>query len=146
MPNSSGCVSLLPQESTATAANKTKGQLCKAVSGPVASTAKAVDANWWGQQARLRVVFDKFSFLPDHEHIAVEAHPTVSPALLVTELMNASQEFAFENFPENVRVGPMPNDPLGKPAGFQGRRKTYCRSTFKPNGLRTCEIPTARRF
>ncbi|MDZ4848255.1 MAG: IS200/IS605 family transposase [Pirellulaceae bacterium] len=67
-----------------------------------AEAAKAIVANWRDQQARLRVVFDKFSFLPDHVHIAVEVHPTVSPTLLVTKLMNASQEFAFENFPENV--------------------------------------------
>jgi len=179
--------SLQPQESTATAASKTKGQLCRAVSEQVSSNqktfargyfaatvgtstanevknyldtqsehhgydrrpqppthvavfvrdaatpellatdhavtslrfhivlatwkrqgvftseaAKAVVANWRDQQAKLRVVFDKFSFLPDHVHIAVEVHPTVSPALLVTKLMNVSQEFAFENFPENV--------------------------------------------
>lgn len=64
--------------------------------------AKAVSAHWRGQQARLRVVFEKFSFLPDHVHILVEMHPTVSPALLVIELMNAAQEFVFENFPGNV--------------------------------------------
>ena len=63
---------------------------------------KAVVANWREQQAGLRVVFDKFSFLPDHVHIAVEVHPTVSPALLVTKVMNSSQEFVFENFAENV--------------------------------------------
>jgi len=67
-----------------------------------AEAAKAIAANWQDQQARLRVVFDKFSFLPDHVHIAVEVHPTVSPAQLVTELMNASQDFAFKNFAENV--------------------------------------------
>ena len=67
-----------------------------------AEAARAIDAHWRNQQARLRVVFDKFCFLPDHVHIAVEVHPTVSPARLVTELMNASQDFAFENFPENV--------------------------------------------
>jgi len=67
-----------------------------------AEAAKAMDAHWRDQQVRLRVVFDKFSFLPDHVHIAVEVHPTVSPARLVIELINASQEFAFENFPENV--------------------------------------------
>ncbi len=126
-------VSLQPQESTATAASKNKGQLCKAVGEQVSSNqksftrgyavtslkfhivlatwkrqgvftaevARAIDAHWRDQQARLRVVFDKF-FLPDHVHIAVEVHPTASPARLVTELMNASQVFAFENFPENV--------------------------------------------
>jgi REP element-mobilizing transposase RayT len=64
--------------------------------------AKALVAHWRDQQSRWRVAFDRFSFLPDHVHIAVEVHPTVSPAWLMTELMNASQAIAFETFPENL--------------------------------------------
>ena len=67
-----------------------------------AEAAKAMDAHWRDQQTRLRVVSDKFSFLPDHVHIAVEVDPTVSPAVSVTQLLNASQEYAFENFPETM--------------------------------------------
>jgi putative transposase len=41
---------------------------------------------------------DKVSFLPDHVHIAVSVHPKVSPAVVVCELMNSSQEFMWQQF------------------------------------------------
>ena len=47
---------------------------------------------WLKLQARLRMALIKVSFAPDHVHVALRAHPAVSPAEIVVELMNVAQE------------------------------------------------------
>ncbi len=58
----------------------------------------AVAAEWRKLAMSLRAALLKVSFLPDHVHVALRAHPAVSPADLVVELMNAAQQVIFEKF------------------------------------------------
>jgi REP element-mobilizing transposase RayT len=44
----------------------------------------------------------KVSFVPDHVHVAVRAHPAVVPAQVVLELMNRAQHIMWERFPGAV--------------------------------------------
>ena len=60
----------------------------------------AVAALWRKIAMSLRAALLKVSFLPDHVHVALRAHPAVSPADLVVELMNAAQQLIFERFAE----------------------------------------------
>jgi REP element-mobilizing transposase RayT len=60
----------------------------------------AVATEWHKLAISLRAALLKVSFLPDHVHLALRAHPAVSPAGLVMELMNAAQQVIFERFPE----------------------------------------------
>lgn len=53
---------------------------------------KRVAEEWLRLQARWRIALLKVSFLPDHVHLALRLHPAVSPADIVVEMMNASQE------------------------------------------------------
>jgi REP element-mobilizing transposase RayT len=53
---------------------------------------KRVAGRWLEVQRELRLTLLKVSFVPDHVHIAMRLHPTVSPAGAVLKLMNASQE------------------------------------------------------
>ncbi len=57
---------------------------------------RAVAAAW--RNLASRAVLLKASFLPDHVHLAVRAHPSVSPAELVVELMNTAQQVLFDQF------------------------------------------------
>ncbi len=57
-----------------------------------------VAAEWRRFAISLRAALLKVSFLPDHVHLAIRAHPSVSPADLVMELMNAAQIVVFERF------------------------------------------------
>lgn len=59
---------------------------------------RAVAEEWRKLQSSLRVALLKVSFLPDHVHLAVRAHPAVSPAALLVELMNSAQQLMFEKF------------------------------------------------
>jgi putative transposase len=63
---------------------------------------RAVIEAWRQKQANWQLALRKVSFLPDHVHIALRAHPAVSPAALTLELMNAAQRVVFEQFPEVV--------------------------------------------
>jgi putative transposase len=63
---------------------------------------RAVAAAWRKLQTSLNVALIKVSFLPDHLHLALRAHPAVSPAKLAIELMNAAQQVVFEQFPAAV--------------------------------------------
>lgn len=63
---------------------------------------RIVSAEWRKLQTRLKAAFIKVSFLPDHVHLALRTHPSVTPANLTVELMNAAQKVVFEHFPEAV--------------------------------------------
>jgi len=58
----------------------------------------AVATEWRQLVTSLRAALLKVSFLPDHVHMALRAHPAVSPADLVVKLMNAAQQIIFERF------------------------------------------------
>jgi REP element-mobilizing transposase RayT len=60
----------------------------------------------------------KTSFVPDHVHLAVRVHPTVSPADLILELMNGSQEFMWHRYAGSVlRAGV---ERLWQPSAYLG--------------------------
>lgn len=65
-----------------------------------AQEGRAVADEWRQLPMSLRAALLKVSFLPDHVHLAVRAHPAVAPADLVVELMNAAQRVIFDRFPE----------------------------------------------
>jgi REP element-mobilizing transposase RayT len=56
-----------------------------------AKEAEAVAHCWCGLQAQAPFALRKVSFLPDHVHVAVCTHPSLSPGQLVVALMNAAQ-------------------------------------------------------
>lgn len=58
----------------------------------------AVAEAWRKLQPSLRAALLKVSFLPDHVHLALRAHPAVAPAQLALELMNAAQQVIFAEF------------------------------------------------
>lgn len=47
---------------------------------------------WLKIQPELRIALIKVSFVPDHVHVALRGHPSVSPASIVAGLMNAAQQ------------------------------------------------------
>jgi REP element-mobilizing transposase RayT len=69
---------------------------------------------WQGLQNQLRVALIKLSFVPDHVHIAVRAHPSVSPVTIVVALMNAAQEVVQK---EMIHAG---LDRLWQPGAYIG--------------------------
>ncbi len=63
---------------------------------------RAVADEWRKLQKSLRAALIKVSFLPDHAHLAIRAHPAVSPADLAVELMNSAQQVIFDRFADAV--------------------------------------------
>ena len=54
----------------------------------------------------LEATVNKTDFVPDHVHLAVRFHPSVSPAAIVVALINAAEERLWSNFPEAaIRAG-----------------------------------------
>jgi len=53
--------------------------------------ARRVAKAWREFQAHWQVALLKVSFVPDHVHIAIRAHPSVAPSMLITNLMNTAQ-------------------------------------------------------
>ena len=47
---------------------------------------------WLKIQQELRIALIKVSFVPDHVHIALRSHPSVSPAGIAAGLMNSAQQ------------------------------------------------------
>lgn len=64
--------------------------------------AEAVAHCWQCLGRKNGFLLRKVSFVPDHVHVALRVHPTVSPANLVVVLMNAAQEIVFERFGDSV--------------------------------------------
>jgi REP element-mobilizing transposase RayT len=56
------------------------------------SEGRVVTAEWRKLQTKVRMALIKVSFVPDHVHIALRAHPAETPADLIVELMNAAQQ------------------------------------------------------
>ena len=67
-----------------------------------AKEGRAIAAEWQKLQQTTRTALVKVSFVPDHVHIALRAHPAESPADIVARLMNAAQQVVIGDL---VRVG-----------------------------------------
>jgi REP element-mobilizing transposase RayT len=79
---------------------------------------EAIAGRWREIQEEARMVVQKVSFVPDHVHLAVHVHPSVSPAELVTVLMNTAQELCWKDFgPSAVRAG---IERLWQPSAYLG--------------------------
>jgi REP element-mobilizing transposase RayT len=76
--------------------------------------AKCVAERWLALQSQSRFALLKVSFVPDHVHIAMRLHPSLSPADAVVELMNSSQDLMRR---ELVSVG---IDRLWQPSAYIG--------------------------
>ncbi len=63
---------------------------------------EAIASRWREMQDELGIALEKVSFVPDHAHLAVRFHPTVSPASMVVALMSAAQERMRLDFPDAV--------------------------------------------
>jgi len=72
----------------------------KGVFGP--EEAEAVGDRWRQAQGSYAVVLEKVSFVPDHVHVAVRVHPSLSPASIVVTLMNGAQEVVWRDFPNSA--------------------------------------------
>ena len=78
----------------------------------------AVVDRWEELSGELRFLFRKVSFLPDHVHLAMRAHPAVVPADLVLMFLNSSQEIMKDRFDELlIRTG---SPRVWKPSAYIG--------------------------
>lgn len=75
---------------------------------------QAVADGWRNLRITIPVCMRKVSILPDHCHIAIRSHPSVTPAEIVIELMNSAQDVVIN---ELIRVG---LDRLWEPSAYIG--------------------------
>jgi REP element-mobilizing transposase RayT len=80
--------------------------------------ARAVAGSWRELQAEVRFVLTKVSFVPDHAHVAVCLHPSVSPGGLAVSLMNRAQKVIFDNWPNAVITAGV--ERLWQPSAYVG--------------------------
>jgi REP element-mobilizing transposase RayT len=64
--------------------------------------AGAVVSCWKDVEKQHPMLIEKVSFVPDHVHLAVRLHPSLSPASVVLALMNAGQELMWRGFSDSV--------------------------------------------
>lgn len=67
-----------------------------------ADSGRAIADCWKSLENEQKIFVSKVSFVPDHVHLAVEVHSTVSPAELVVVLMNSAQELMWQQFSNDV--------------------------------------------
>lgn len=67
-----------------------------------ADSGQAIADCWKSLECTHKIFVSKVSFVPDHVHIAVEIHSSVSPAELVVLLMNSAQELMWQLFSNDV--------------------------------------------
>ena len=53
---------------------------------------RRIAKSWLKIQPELQIALIKVSFIPDHVHVALRSHPSVSPASIAAALMNAAQQ------------------------------------------------------
>ena len=80
--------------------------------------AEAVTECWEKAAVSWLVGFSKVSFVADHVHVAVRAHPTVVPGQVVLSMLNTSQQLIAERFPHLLVQATIPR--LWKPSGYVG--------------------------
>jgi putative transposase len=82
------------------------------------ASGQVVAARWRSLLCEKRAVLLKVSFVPDHVHLALRVHPSVSPAALILDLMNTAQELMWSDFADAViRAGV---DRLWQPSAYLG--------------------------
>lgn len=57
---------------------------------------------WRGIQSEIKAVIQKVSFVPDHVHVAVALHSSISPVAVVVHLMNRAQELLWRQFDDVI--------------------------------------------
>ena len=80
--------------------------------------AEATADCWRRVQRQCPMFIEKVSFVPDHVHLAVQTHPSLSPAKVVVDLMNASQEMMWKDFANSVIRGRV--ERLWQPGAYIG--------------------------
>jgi REP element-mobilizing transposase RayT len=65
-------------------------------------TAEAVADCWRRLQSHEPMFVEKVSFLPDHVHLAVRLHPSMSPLSIIVALMNVAQNLMWDEFGDTV--------------------------------------------
>jgi len=71
--------------------------------GVFAGAAAEATADAWRRiQGRYQMAIEKVSFVPDHVHVAVRAHPSRAPAEITVALMNESQDLMWGSFSDSV--------------------------------------------
>lgn len=80
--------------------------------------AQAVLSVWRQLQVEMSFALRKVSFVPDHVHVAIRAHPTVSPGMLAIALMNAAQDVIFREFPSDAIQAKL--ERLWQPSAYVG--------------------------
>jgi REP element-mobilizing transposase RayT len=65
-----------------------------------------------------KLALQKVSFVPDHAHLAIRIHPSVSPAELICRLMNEAQA-VWANEVDRV-VAPPSLERLWQPSAYLG--------------------------
>jgi REP element-mobilizing transposase RayT len=87
--------------------------------GVFGASAAQVNAESWQTVCRQqRAALMKVSFVPDHVHLAVRVHPSVSPNVLTLALMNAAQELMWTHFDHDVIQAGTPR--LWQPSAYLG--------------------------
>jgi len=82
------------------------------------ASGQALAARWRSLLCDKRAALMRVSFVPDHVHIALRVHPSVSPAGLILDLMNAAQELMWRDFADAViRAGV---ERLWQPSSYLG--------------------------
>jgi putative transposase len=66
------------------------------------ASGEAVAERWRQVQEDWQIAIEKVSFVPDHVHLAVRAHPSAAPGKIVVALQNASRELMWRDFSESV--------------------------------------------
>ncbi len=96
--------------------------------------AEAVTGGWKKIERQHPLFIEKVSFVPDHVHLAVWTHPSLSPARAVTTLMNAGQELIWREY--SSAVSRLVWSGFGKPAPMSAVMAIWNRPRFR----RMCAI------
>ena len=85
-------VTLQPQETISACVGKLNSLDVEEARCLRSQEGRAIAAELRRRQEQMRIAIIKVSFVPDHVHLAIRLHPTVSPAQVVAALMNAAQD------------------------------------------------------
>jgi REP element-mobilizing transposase RayT len=65
-------------------------------------SAEDVSEHWQNLLRDVPAALVTLSFVPDHVHVALRVHPSASPAELIVCMMNAAQEFIFQQYGQDI--------------------------------------------
>jgi REP element-mobilizing transposase RayT len=80
--------------------------------------AQAVTEAWRAAEAGNQFTLLKVSFVPDHVHLALRAHPAVVPGALVVHLLNVAQQVIWSRFAKAAIQAGIPR--LWQPGAYLG--------------------------